>query len=130
MKNTFKVATLILLLLTIIACVRTEPLRNIENQAINFDLPMRDVETAILKAGLESGWEMMVAKPGLIHATLNLRAHKALVDISYNDKTYSIIYKNSVNLLYEDGQIHKHYNVWVAALDQRIQVNLIEARPK
>lgn len=130
MKMTFKVVAFVFLPLALIACERYEPLRNIDNQPIVYNMPLHDVETAILKAGVETGWVMTVEKPGLINALLNIRIHRATVSITYNEKTYSIDYKDSMNLLDESGNIHKNYNLWVDALDQRIKYNLIEGRPK
>jgi len=56
--------------------------------------------------------------------TLHLREHTAIVDIPYSAKSYSILYKSSVNLTEKSGQIHKNYNGWVQNLDQRIRVYL------
>lgn len=130
MKMIFKVVALIFLPLALIACERYEQLRNIDNQPIVYNMPLHDVETAILKAGVETGWVMTVEKPGVINALLNIRIHRATVSITFNEKTYSIDYIDSMNLLDENGNIHKNYNLWVDALDQRIKYNLIEARPK
>lgn len=130
MKNTFIVVSCFLVLLALIGCTRTAPVHNIEDQAIDYNLALSVVETAILKAGVETGWAMTVVKPGVIEASINIRVHKADIIISYSEKTYSINYKNSINLLYENGNIHKNYNMWVAALDQRIRINLIDARSK
>ena len=34
------------------------------------------------------------------------------------------MYKSSVNLDYENGEIHRHYNSWIQNLDRDIQANL------
>ncbi|TOO24649.1 hypothetical protein CGH40_22300, partial [Vibrio parahaemolyticus] len=39
----------------------------------------------------------------------------------YNNKYYSIIYLNSVNLKASDGKIHRNYNRWVNNLNVDIQ---------
>ena len=128
MKNIFKLAVLILLTLSITGCNRTLAVHNIENQAINYTLTTNQVEKAILKSGVEKGWTMKVRKPGIIDANILVRGkHKAVVEINYDDKTYSITYKDSDNLLYKDGKIHRNYNKWIIYLDQRIQANLIDA---
>ena len=41
-------------------------------------------------------------KPGYIVGTLHLREHEAVVDILYDTKSYSILYKSSQNLQYNE----------------------------
>jgi hypothetical protein len=48
----------------------------------------------------------------------------AVVDIKYNTKTYSIIYKSSQNLDYDGKNIHSNYNGWIQRLNQAIQSQL------
>ena len=55
------------------------------------ELTLDQVTKAIVLAGMGLKWEMNVASPGHIVATLNLRGHQAVVDIPYNTSTYSII---------------------------------------
>lgn len=127
MKNILKLAIIFLLAMAITGCNRTLAVHNIEKQAINYTLTTNQVEKAILKAGVEKGWAMTVRKPGTIDANILVRSHKAEIEINYDEKTYSIKYKDSHNLLYKDGKIHRNYNKWIIYLDQRIQANLIEA---
>jgi len=81
---------------------------------------------AIKTAGVGLGW--VVKKVGTGHATaqLNLRSHMALVDIKYNQKEYSITYKNSIDLKYDatKGTIHSNYNGWIQNLNNAIQSQL------
>lgn len=81
---------------------------------------------AIKTAGMSLGWIVTQVEPGHATAQINLRAHMALVDIKYTQKTYSITYKNSMNLNYdaEKGTIHSNYNGWVQNLNNAIQVQL------
>lgn len=84
------------------------------------------VKKAILVAGNKRGWIMKPVAKGLIMATLNVRTHQAVVDITYTDKSYSIQYKDSSNLDYDAGKkkIHRNYNGWIKNLDQQIQIEL------
>lgn len=84
---------------------------------------LEQVTKAIVNAGVGLKWTMVVTKPGQIVATQNLRTHTAIVDIAYNTKTYSITYKDSVNLNYnaEKQTIHKAYIGWVQNLDNAIK---------
>jgi hypothetical protein len=88
---------------------------------------MQQVQSAILQAGTQLGWQISNDKPGKMTGRLNLRSHQAVVNIDYDTKQYSITYRDSVDLGAKDGTIHKNYNGWVQNLDNRIrtQFNLI-----
>jgi hypothetical protein len=75
-------------------------------------------------------WEMEVAAPGHIIGTLDLRKHVAVVDITYDTKTYSITYKKSTNLMMvsDDGTpvgIHPNYNGWIQNLNAAIRQQFV-----
>lgn len=90
---------------------------------------LEDVQKAIIAAGVGLGWQVAVAKPGEIIATLNLRSHQAVVTIPYTTKTYSILYKSSTNLKYnaEKQTIHENYSAWIQRLDGAIRSRLTAA---
>jgi hypothetical protein len=83
-----------------------------------------DVERAIRTAGAGLGWQMVPRGPGTIEGVLILRDHRAVVDIRYDTKSYSIKYKDSSNLGYDGANIHPNYNGWVQRLDQGIRAQL------
>jgi len=83
-----------------------------------------DVERAIRTAGAALGWQMLPRGPGSIEGVLVLRDHRAVVDIKYDTKSYSIKYKDSSNLGYDGTNIHPNYNGWVQRLDQGIRAQL------
>jgi len=122
-----KISTLILvvLLVSMTSC-RTNPVREINNSAINFTkaYTIKDVKNLIIKAGVSLGWSMKPVKPGVIIGTVYVRSHMAKVQITYNLKNYSILYKDSANLKYDGSSIHKNYNSWVANLERRINSDL------
>lgn len=105
------------------------------------ELTLDQVTKAIVLAGMGLKWEMVVASPGHIIATLNLRGHQAVVDIPYSTSTYSILYKSSVNLTgIPPGKkvpvpasppdlIHSNYNGWIENLDHAIRTQFIAAGP-
>ncbi|WFS63851.1 hypothetical protein LF599_06735 [Pseudodesulfovibrio thermohalotolerans] len=113
--------------LLLVSC-RTAPIYNINDaaipQAAQGPMTMQQVQNAIVKAGTGLGWNMRVIKPGLIEATLNIRAHQAVVDITYDQQDYSINYKSSINLKYNGTKIHSNYNGWIQNLSQAINNNL------
>lgn len=124
MKNIFKLFATASVLIALIGCTRVLPVYNVDNQAVNYGLSVAKVEKAILDAGVTKRWNMRVVAPGKIQAHVLVRSHKAEVDIFYSEKDYSIKYRDSMNLLYEDGKIHRNYNKWITLLDQEIQRNL------
>jgi hypothetical protein len=63
-------------------------------------------------------------RPGLIVATTGWSTHKMSVDITYDTRRYSIIYKDSANLGYDGTNIHRNYNYKVQELDRAIQDQL------
>ncbi len=113
----------------LIACVPT-PIRNIENAPINVsssNYDLSEVTKAIQRAGTGLGWQMKEQTPGHIVASLNLRTHVAIVDITYTLDDYSINYKDSTNLNYNAGNntIHKNYNGWIQNLNNAINAQLV-----
>lgn len=103
------------------------PIYNVSGAPIEtFGKPatMADVERAIIRAGLQRGWIMRPVKPGHILGTLNVRQHSAVVDITYDTKSYNIAYKDSSNLDYNDGRIHRNYNGWIQNLEKDIRAQM------
>ncbi len=127
--------TLLLLAITAIlmlAACKTVPVYNVNDAGVpspqNDPLTMKQIEKAIVTGGAGLGWSMRTIKPGLIEATLNIRSHQAVVDITYDQKDYSIIYKSSINLKYDGTKIHKYYNGWIQNLSNAINNNLTTAQ--
>lgn len=93
------------------------------------ELTLDQAGKAIVDAGIGLRWIMVVTKPGQIVATQNARSHTAIVDIAYDTKTYSMTYKDSVNLNYnaEKQTIHEAYSGWIRNLDNAIKGRLAAA---
>ncbi|NOT95175.1 MAG: hypothetical protein HOP00_02535 [Nitrospira sp.] len=93
------------------------------------ELTLDQVGKAIMDAGIGLKWIMVITKPGQIVATQNARSHTAIVDIAYDTKTYSMTYKDSVNLNYnaEKQTIHEAYSGWIRNLDNAIKGRLAAA---
>mgnify|MGYP000110479267 CR=1 FL=1 len=106
---------------------RTAPVYNVEKSPIvsnKQNLTVADVAKAIERAGTGLGWQINNDRPGHMLGTLNLREHKAVVDIDYDTKTYTIRYKDSSNLNHSGDSIHSNYNGWVQRLDSAIKSQL------
>ena len=100
---------------------------DIENSPVPDGLSMDQVQQAIVSSSLERGWIASVEEPGLIEARLSVRSHLAIVSIAFDQSSYSITYKDSHNLDYKPGRIHRNYNRWVAGLDITLQRGLAAA---
>ncbi|HEX9184477.1 MAG TPA: hypothetical protein VF876_14575 [Burkholderiales bacterium] len=111
--------------LLLVGC-RIAPVYDVNQAPVTTARPisMSDVEQAIRQAGASLGWQMVPKGPGNIEGTLILREHRAVVDIKYDTKTYSIKYKDSSNLQYDGASIHKNYNGWIQNLDNGIRARL------
>lgn len=93
------------------------------------ELSMDEVRKEIIAAGVAAGWQMAASKPGEIVGTLNIRSHQAVVSIPYSTKKYSILYKDSSNLKYDEKAqtIHENYAGWIQRLDGAIRTRLTAA---
>lgn len=111
-------------LVALSGCSRVQPVTNIENASVVFDLPSSSVKKAILEAGISRDWIMSITAPGVIRAEQIVRSHKAVIEITFDKKTYSINYVDSIDLKYKDGKIHRNYNRWIRNLEVDINQNL------
>lgn len=126
MKNILKVSSVLFLALFILAGCRTAAVYNVNNDPIEVNASMDKVYKAIKLAGASKGWIITQAKPGLAIGKIMLRQHQAVVEIPYDEKSFSIKYKSSLNLKYnsETNQIHQNYNGWVQNLENAINLQL------
>jgi hypothetical protein len=127
----FSKISLVLVLVMVVAGCTSRPIVNVTDQPVvamaGAQLSGDQVRDSIVKAGVGLGWVMTPVSPGLISGRLALRDHVATAEIRYSAATYSITYKDSTNLNYRDGQIHKNYNSWIENFDRDIRANLLHA---
>jgi hypothetical protein len=126
MKNVLKVTSVLFLALFFLTGCRTAAIYNVNNDPIGVKTSMDKVYKAIKIAGATKGWIITKVKPGLAMGKLNVRTHQAVVEIPYTDKSFSINYKNSLNLKYnaQTNQIHTNYNGWIQNLENAINLQL------
>jgi hypothetical protein len=86
---------------------------------------LAEVEKAVIRAGTALGWKMQPVKPGQVTGTINLRRHSAIVDVTFDTRTFNITYKDSVELDYDGTNIHRNYNGWIQNLDKGIRAQLL-----
>jgi hypothetical protein len=117
---------ILIISLALFSC-RSAPVYNVNNADVTAgvdNVSSEQVRKAIKVAGGGLGWVIKDAGPGKLEGTLNLRTHVAKVEIPYSTKSYSILYKDSINLNYDGSNIHSNYNGWVQNLHKAIQVQL------
>lgn len=121
--------TLLAVTFAVLAGCTSAPIRNVNDAPVvtgsGKPVTADQVRIAIVGAGRSLGWAMTPADPGLVVGRITLRGHTAVVDVRYTPKSFSIQYKDSVDLNYRDGQIHKNYNGWVENLERDIRGNLL-----
>ena len=105
------------------------PIYNVTGSAIppSPAATMENIGKAVMRAGLTLGWQMTSKGPGAVEGVLVLRTHRAVVDITYDVKTFDITYKDSVNLDYreKDRTIHSNYNGWIQNLEKGIRAQVL-----
>ena len=101
-------------------CGRSAPINNeVRGEFLGrANLARRGEQIRAAATGL--GWKTQSIRPGVIQATLDLRSHQAIVDISYDTHRFSIGYVRSTNLNYDGTSIHPNYNSWVSNLEREI----------
>jgi len=109
---------------------RSAPVKDVINEPVvvtgEKQATLQDVEKAIVRAGATLGWRMRSVEPGVMEGVLNVRGkHTAIVDITYDTRTYNIKYRDSSNLDYDGTNIHSNYNLWVETLSHGIQAQLV-----
>ena len=108
-----------------LAGCRVAPVMNVVDVPVTAGRSVQQVEQAIMAAGNSLGWRMQAQGPGKIQGTINLRDHRAVVDIDYSARAYSIRHKeSSASLQYDGSWIHKNYNGWIENLDRAIRNRL------
>jgi hypothetical protein len=92
-------------------------------------IAMADVEGAILAACKRRRFEASVVSPGLITARWVHGSHTFDVSIPFTDSAYSIRYKDSQRMDYNEKKqrIDDSYNEFVAALSEHIEADFERA---
>ncbi|KGY14253.1 hypothetical protein NM22_02005 [Vibrio tubiashii] len=120
----FKLFSSVLLALLLVGCGRVQPIMEVEDTPVGYNLQSKQVKMAIMQAATERGWVVDQTNENELHAKLLVRSHSAEIKIPYNDKFYSILYLSSENLRESGGKIHRNYNRWINNLNVDIKRNL------
>ena len=88
------------------------------------------ISEAIRTAGGRLGWRMEEVRPGVMTGTLTPKPGRmAALSITYDTSAFSIAYKDSKNLKYEQNTIHRRYNRWVMMLETAIKEEVARVTP-
>ena len=113
--------------LLLVGCITTQPINTVSVTSLPgvVTASEQDVRKAITLALNQRGWRVVSEQPGVIEASVDVRDHQAIVDITYSATGYGIQYKDSTNLDHNGNNIHRNYNKWVVLLDREIQKQLL-----
>ena len=106
---------------------RVQPVYNVFNHPIPQgaqSLSLKDIGDVIRISASKRQWLVEEKEPGLFTMVHRKKTHVAVVEIQYNQNSYSIKYNDSTDLLYNGRNIHRNYNRWVANLELDIETNL------
>ncbi|PNG32830.1 MULTISPECIES: hypothetical protein [Pseudomonas] len=121
MSSLFRATLIVLALLSVTAC--TSKRMYTPNRVIpaTIQADQEQVKQAILKNLVARKWTVQRISPELIQAEITVREQfHAEIDIQYSASYYKIVYRDSRDLDYKDGKIHKNYIRWVRLLDKGI----------
>ncbi|EST17411.1 putative lipoprotein [Pseudomonas putida S610] len=130
MSSLLRAAALGLVLAGIAGCTSKPVLNPSEQLAAATPYTQQQVQQTILKAIVERGWTARSVGASVIQADITVRnTFYAAVDIHYSASQFRIDYRDSRELGYDGGKIHRNYNRWVYNLDRSIvrQLNALSA---
>lgn len=129
----YRIAAVLGILLIAAAC--TKPIYKVEASSYGWG-PQKGVTLAQMRSTIEKtardlGWELSDVRPGSFTAKRDwgARKHNVVVAVVYNEKNFSIRYKDSVNMSYDGSSIHHTYNDMVSTLKDHIKTNVSTLTP-
>lgn len=129
----FRIAAAFGILLLAAAC--TKPMHTVEASKYGWG-PQKGVTLAQMQGAIETtardlGWQLSDVKSGSFTGERNWDAnkHKIAVGVIYDEKSFSIRYKDSKNMSFNGSSIHHTYNDMVSALQDNIKTNVSKLTP-
>jgi hypothetical protein len=125
-----KLAVVLMLAFVAGAC-RTAPVYSVDQQPLRLapSATLEDSRKHIERAARLHGWQVEDLGGQKLLATKRRGQHAAAVEIGYDERSFSISYRDSVLLRYDGRRIHKAYNGWVQALEGGIAGADVAAGP-
>ncbi len=128
-----RIAAALGILLLSAAC--TKPLAKVEGSSYGWGpqkgVTLAQMQSTIEKTAQDLGWELSDAQPGSFTGTRAWGAgkHNIVIGVAYNEKTFSIRYKDSRNMSFNGSSIHHTYNDMVDTLKDHIKTNVSNLKP-
>jgi hypothetical protein len=111
--------------LTTAGCTSKPVLNTQHDLPANTQVSEEKMKTVIVNALQKREWTVQRLSPQLVQAEITVRnQYYAAIDIRYTRNSYAITYRDSRELGYKDGKIHRNYNRWVNNLDSDIMAGL------
>jgi hypothetical protein len=125
MSSLLRAALITLALLTTAGCTSKPVLNTQHDLSTNTQVNEEQVKQVIVSALQKREWTVQRLSPQLVQAEITVRNQfHAEIDIRYTRNSYAITYRDSRDLGYKDGKIHRNYNRWVSMLDRDIMAGL------
>ena len=109
-----RIAVLALFVSPLFAC--PAKIRNVSHHPlpVDADPTLEEAEQRIRAGAAQRGWVIETEAPGVLLATLHVRAHTAAVAIKHDATHFDVEYRTSESVN-DNGQgyIHNNYNKWV-----------------
>ena len=103
------------------------PVMNFEDQPILDGVTPQAFQEAVIAGTVRRGWIFRRVTDGHLEGTLQVRSHSAVVDLRHTESTYSITYRDSMNLMFNGSEIHRNDNRWVVNLNRDIRAAMARA---
>ncbi len=118
-----KIIAIVLLAGLVAGCI-TKPIYQVSNRPMPYgaqNLSMDQVQRAIVAGVQNRGWRVEPLAPGRLRATQRQEKLSAVVDVVFDQQTFSIIPVSSSGFREGDGTtIHTRYNLWIRNLERDI----------
>lgn len=125
MSSLLRAALITLALLTAAGCTSKPVLNTQHDLPANAQVSEEKMKTVIVNALQKREWTVQRLSPQRVQAEITVRnQYYAAIDITYTRNSYAITYRDSRELAYKDGKIHRNYNRWVNNLDSDIMAGL------
>ncbi|WP_455929240.1 hypothetical protein [Pseudomonas fluorescens] len=128
MSSLLRATLITLALLTTAGCTNKPVLNTQHDLPATAQLSEEKIKQVIVAALQKREWTVQRLSPQLVQAEITVRNQfHAEIDIRYTRTSYAITYRDSRDLGYKDGKIHRNYNRWVSMLDRDIMAGLQSA---
>lgn len=120
-----KIAGALLIFVSLTFACKTAPVHDVNRSDVPPGLSIDEVGDVIERAARQRGWSVVRQAPAHIVASIVVRGrHRASVDITFDQKAFSIRHRDSENLRYDGERIHRNYNSWILRLERTIRDEL------